>query len=93
MSKMNHLLDLAHNMPGYEYKWVCAVCLVNAISGVILEYQVLDSDNNLFVVFDSDDTPWVQCKFCYHKFHLHCITCLTVEETLLTGVFFNCCQH
>ena len=31
-------------------------------------------DNNLFVYFDTDETPWVQCRMCKHKFHLKCVT-------------------
>ena len=51
-------INLAHDMPGYECKWICSVCLLNAISGVLLEFQLQDTDNNLFIYFDSDQTPY-----------------------------------
>ena len=83
-------INLAHDMPGYEYKWICSVCLLNAISGVLLEFQLQDTDDNLFVYFDSDQTPWLMCRKCKHKFHLACITCLTPQEQLATGDFVCC---
>ena len=86
------LLNAAHDMPGYQYKWICALCLLNAKSGVLLEFQLRDIDNHLFVYFDTDQTPWLMCRKCNHKFHLKCITCLTPEEQLSTGDFV-CCAH
>ena len=83
-------INLAHDMPGYEYKWICSVCLLNAISGFLLEFQLQDTDNNLFVYFDSDQTPWLMCRKCKQKFHLACITCLTPPEQLATGEFVCC---
>ena len=38
--KYQHLLDTAHDMPGYEYNWICAVCLINGKSGILLEFQL-----------------------------------------------------
>ena len=29
------LLDLAHDLPGWRYKWTCAVCLINAKAGIL----------------------------------------------------------
>ena len=84
------LLNAAHDMPGYQYKWICAVCLINAKSGVLLEFQFRDIDNNLFVYFDTDQTPWLMCRKCKHRFHLKCITCFTPEEQLCTGDFVCC---
>ena len=51
------LLDLAHELPGWEYKWTCAICLINAKAGILLEFQLRDIDNHLFVYFDTDQTP------------------------------------
>ena len=85
-------LDLARAMPGYEYLWICAICLVNAKSGVLLQFQFIDLDHKSFVFFDSDDTPWLFCPNCMHKFHLKCVTCLSTEELLATGSFY-CCIH
>ena len=34
------LLDLAHDLPGWEYKWTCAICLINAKAGILLEFQL-----------------------------------------------------
>ena len=84
------LLNLAHDMLGYEYKWICAVCLINAKSGILLEFQLRDIDNHLFVYFDTDQSPWLMCRKCKHKFHLNCITCMSVEEQLSTGDFVCC---
>ena len=84
------LLDLAHELPGWEYKWTCAICLINAKAGILLEFQLRDIDNHLFVYFDTDQTPWVQCRRCKHKFHLKCVTCFTAEELLATGAFVCC---
>ena len=84
------LINAAHDMPGYEYKWICAVCLINAKSGVLLEFQFRDIDNHLFVYFDTDETHWLMCRKCKHKFHLNCITCMSAEEQLATGDFVCC---
>ena len=83
------LLDLAHELPGWEYKWTCAICLINAKAGILLEFQLRDIDSHLFVYFDTDETPWVQCR-CKHKFHLKCVTCFTAEELLATDAFVCC---
>ena len=95
MSKLKHLLDLAYELPGFEYNWVCAVCLLNAKSGILLEFQYRDPDHPLFVYVDSDDdqTPWVCCVHCRHKFHLSCITCFTISELHLAVDEFTCCHH
>ena len=85
-----HLLDTAHDMPGYEYNWICAVCLINGKSGILLEFQLRDIDNHLFVYFDTDQTPWLMCRKCKHKFHLNCFTYMSVEDQLATGDF-TCC--
>ena len=90
--EFNHYLDLAYESPGYRYNWVCAVCLLNAHSGVLLEFQLLDELHTIFVYFDANEEPWVKCRKCQHKFHLSCITCFTVEELLATGDFV-CCSH
>ena len=66
------LLDLAHDLPGWRYKWTCAICLINAKAGILLEFQLRDIANHLFVYFDTDQTPWVRCRRCKHKFHLKC---------------------
>ena len=87
---INDLLCKAAECPGYQYKWTCAICLLNASSGVLLEFQLLDIEHNIFVYFDKDYTPWVRCRICKHKFHLQCITCLTIEELLATGDFVCC---
>ena len=84
------LLDLAHELPGWEYKWTCAICLINAKAGILLEFQLRDIDNHFFLYFDTDETPWVQCSRCKHKFHLKCVTCFTAEELLATGDFVCC---
>ena len=46
------LLDLAHDLPGWRYKWTCAICLINAKAGILLEFQLRDIANHLFVYFD-----------------------------------------
>ena len=84
------LLNHAHDMLGYEYKWICAVCLINAKSGILLEFQLRDIDNHLFVYFDTDQTPWLMYRKCKHKFHLNYITCMSAEEQLSTGNFVCC---
>ena len=66
------LLNLAHDLPGWRYKWTCAICLINAKAGILLEFQLRDIANHLFVYFDTDETPWVRCRRCKHKFHLKC---------------------
>ena len=86
------LLDLAHDLPGWRYKWTCAICLINAKAGILLEFQLRDIANHLFVYFDTDQTPWVRCRKCKHKFHLTCITCMTSAELLATGDFV-CCSN
>ena len=86
------LLDLAHDLPGWYYKWTCAICLINTKAGILLEFQLRDIDNHLFVYFDTDQTPWVRCRRCKHKFHLKCVTCFTAEELLATGDFV-CCSN
>ena len=88
----HELLDLTHDLPGWRYKWICACCLINAKAGILLEFQLRDIDNHLFVYFDTDQTPWVMCRKCKHKFHLTCITCMTAEELLATG-YFVCCSN
>ena len=85
-----HLLNLVHDMPGYEYKWICAVCLINAKCGILLEFPLRDIDKHLFVYFDTDHTPWLMCRMCKHKFHLNCITSMSAEEQLATGDFVCC---
>ena len=84
------LLDLAHDLPGWRYKWTCAICLINAKARILLEFQLRDIYNHLFVYFDTDETPWVRCRRCKHKFHLKCVTCFTAEELLATGDFVRC---
>ena len=86
----HELLDLTHDLPGWSYKWICACCLINAKAGILLEFQLRDIANNLFVYFDTDETPWVRCRRCKHKFHLTCITCMTPAELLATGDFVCC---
>ena len=86
------LLDLAHDLPGWYYKWTCAICLINAKAGILLEFQLRDIDNHLFVYFDTDQMPWVRCRRCKHKFHLKCVTCFTAEDLLATGDFV-CCSN
>ena len=81
------LLDLAHDLPGWRYKWTWAICLINAKAGILLEFQLRDIANHLFVYFDTDQTPWVRCSRCKHKFHLKCVICFTAEELLATGDF------
>ena len=85
-----HLLNTAHDMPGYEYNWICAVCLINGKSDILLEFQLRDIGNHLFVYFDTDQTPWLMCRKCKHKFHLNCITCMSAEEKLAKGDFICC---
>ena len=29
------LLDLAHDLPGWRYKWTCDICLINAKAGFV----------------------------------------------------------
>ena len=84
------LLNAVHDMPGYEYKQICSVCLINAHSCILLEFQLRDIDNHLFVYFDHDETPWLMCRKCKHKFHLNYITCMSAEEQLATGDFVCC---
>ena len=86
------LLNKAYESPGYQYNWICAICLRNANSGVLLEFQLLDDEHDIFVYFDNDKTPWLRCRRCLHKFHLSCVTCFTIEEQLATGDFV-CCRH
>ena len=88
----DELLNKAHEMPGYQYNWVCSVCLRNAISGILLQFQLLDEYNPIIVLFDSDSarTPWIICNSCEHKFHLHCVTCMSVEEVSVVGKFYCC---
>ena len=86
------LLDLAHDLPGWRYKWTCAICLINAKAGILLEFQLRDIVNHLFVYFDADETPWVRCRRCKHKFHLKCVTCFTAKDLLATGDFV-CCSN
>ena len=62
-------LNTAHDMPEYKYNWICAVCLINAKSGILLEFQLRDIDNHLFVYFDNDHTPWLMFRKYKHKFH------------------------
>ena len=88
----HELLDLTHDLPGWSYKWICACCLINAKADILLEFQLRDIDNHLFVYFDTDQTPWVWCRKCKHKFHLTCITCMTAGELLATGDFV-CCSN
>ena len=88
----HELLDLTHDLPGWSYKWICACCLINAKAGILLEFQLRDIANHLFVDFDTDHTPWVRCRKCKHKFHLTCITCMTLAELLATGDFV-CCSN
>ena len=85
-----HLLNTTHNMPGYEYNWICPFSLINDKSGILLEFQLRDIDNHLFVYFDTDQTPWLMCRKCKHKFHLNCITSMSPEEQLATGDFVCC---
>lgn len=89
---MDDLLDQARLMPGYKYNWICSICLLNAISGVLLQFQLLDDSHTIFIFFDADDTPWLRCRKCLHKFHLNCVTCFTPEEQLATGDFV-CCRN
>ena len=86
------LLDLAHDLPGWRYKLTCAICLNNAKAGILLEFQLRDITNHLFVYFDTDETLWVRCRRCKHKFHLKCVTCFTAGELLTTGDFV-CCSN
>ena len=53
----NELLDLTHDLPGWSYKWICACCLSNAKAGILVESQLRDIANNLFVYFDTGQTP------------------------------------
>ena len=83
------LLHLAHDLPGWSYKWICACHFINAKAGILLEFQLRDIDNHLFVYFDTDQTPWVRCRKSKHKFR---ITCMTPQELLATGDFV-CCSN
>ena len=84
------LLVLANDLPGWRYKCTCAICLINAKAGILLEFQLRDIANHLFVYFDTDETPWVRCRKCKHKFHLKCVTCFIAGELLATGDFVFC---
>ena len=44
------LLDLAHELPGWEYKWTCAICLINAKAGILLEFQLRDIDSHCLCI-------------------------------------------
>ena len=49
--EFSDLLDLAYESRGFQYNWICAVCLLNAHSGVILEFQFLDELHNILCLF------------------------------------------
>ena len=51
------LFDLAHDLPGWRYKWTCDICLINAKAGILLEFQLRDIVNHLFVYFDTMRPP------------------------------------
>ena len=60
------------------------------VKSEIYLFQLLDDSHTIFIFFDADDTPWLQCRRCFHRFHLNCITCFTPEEFLATGDFLCC---
>ena len=50
--------SIQHLLNGYEYGWTCAICLIPAVSGVILEFQYLEF-HHIEVFTDTDNTSWV----------------------------------
>ena len=81
--------DFDLDLHGYQYLWTCALCLKPAKSGILLEFQCLEFNN--YVFFDLDDTPWIKCCLCTHKFHLSCASTLTPAEINALGPH-KCCQ-
>ena len=80
------------DLNGFQYNWVCAICLLNAKSGVVLEFQLRDSLFNTNIYLDIDDTAWLICCTCSHKFHAKCVSSLELPVLSAMGPFC-CCRN
>ena len=81
---------------GFEFNWICSICLLNARDGFLLESQFIEYVNHPFNVhshlfFDIDHTPWLVSLCCLLKLHARCVSSLPLAE-LSIMLPFKCCN-